>query len=873
MVDTEFPLLVFPEPVLADRARRYGGTGKIRVPGPAQQAQRLTPQFQRLQEALDDRRLALQDNPIGVVPEQVLVIETIGSIQNFLRAIGRLTGLEWLSEYELDDIEPSYGFEDGNKPDKHLKGQLFLVMTDQQALSQMHRLFTLWTNDHNASFPHGLAPLKHAFESLHTIRPWGVEDRIQETGVLEDWQERLQDHEVDEVPFEAELWFRDSQIRREQAESLLRDIIASHKGRVTAQSVIADIRYHAVLGRLPHTEVQEIIDSPQERENIQWLQCDEIMHVRPVGQCAVGISPEQHQERLSDDELAQLVSAQVSNDGEPVIALFDGMPLTGHRLLDNQVTVDDPDGYEAAYQAHERVHGTSMASLICHDDLDRHGDAVGCRLYARPILQPRRGYDGQFNEAIPAHVLPIDLIHRSVRRLFEPDGNEPPAAPTVRFVNLSVCDPARPFIREMSSWARLLDWLAWKYQILFIVSAGNHSQDIELDVPRTALATISPSGRERAVIKALAADTRNRRLLSPAETLNGLTIGALHQDASQPTATYLIDPFAQTGIPNVVSAHGPGYRHAIKPDIFLSGGRQLLTEKLGNTHRKATLEISESKAAPGQRVATPGNAGQLDRTQYTRGTSNAAAIATRGAALLYRLLGELRQRSSVQVPAEYDVVLTKALLAHSSAWSSALSTYENALKNAANRRTFREYVGRFLGYGEASIDKVMSCTEERVTVLGYGELDDGEGAVFSLPLPPSLSAIGDRRRLTITLAWLSPINSRRQAYRVAHLWFDSRNIIAPSRLFADHRAVQRGTLQHEVLEGDRAEVFQDGASVPIQVNCRSDAGDIRDPIRYGLAITLEIVDNIPQRITPLPIYEEIRDRLAVRARIQGTSST
>ena len=451
--------------------------------------------------------------------------------------------------------------------------------------------------------------------------------------------------------------------------------------------------------------------------------------------------------------------------------------------------------------------------------------------------------------------------HRSVRRLFEPDGNEPPAAPTVKFVNLSVCDPARPFIREMSSWARLLDWLAWKYQILFIVSAGNHSQEIELDVPRTALATISPSGRERAVIKALVADTRNRRLLSPAETLNGLTIGALHQDASQPTATYLIDPFAQTGIPNVVSAHGPGYRHAIKPDIFL-----------GNTHRKAVLEISESKAAPGQRVATPGNAGQLDRTQYTRGTSNAAAIASRGTALLYRLLGELRQRSSVQVPAEYDVVLTKALLAHSSAWSSALITYENALKNAANRRTFREYVGRFLGYGEANIAKVMRCTEERVTVLGYGELDDGEGAVFSLPLPPSLSAIGDRRRLTITLAWLSPINSRRQAYRVAHLWFDPRNIIAPSRLFADHRAVQRGTLQHEVLEGDHATVFQNGASVSIQVNCRSDAGQIRDPIRYGLAITLEVVEN-PQRVTPLPVYEEIRDRLAVRVPIQGASST
>lgn len=872
MADIEFPLLVFPEPDHADRSPRSGGAGKIRSPVPAKQAQRIAPQFERLQEALEERRLALQDNPLGIVPEQVLVIETIGSIQNFVGAIGRIEGLEWLSEHELEDIEPEYGFEDENKPDKDLNGQLFLVMTDQQALSQLHSLFKLWTNNHDTDFPHGLAPLKHAFEHLHTIRPWGVEDRIQETGVLEDWQERLQHDDVNEVPFEAELWFRDDQNRREQAESLLRDIIASHDGQVTAQCVITDIRCHAVLGRLPRTEVQAIIDTPQERKNIRWLQCDDIMHVRPVGQCAVGISPEQHQERLSDDELAQLVSAQESNDGEPVIALFDGMPLTGHRLLDNQVTVDDPDGYEATYQAHERVHGTGMASLICHEDLDRHGEAIGSRLYARPILQPRRGYDGRFNEAIPAHVLPVDLIHRSVRRLFEPDGNEPPAAPTVRFVNLSVCDPARPFIREMSSWARLLDWLAWKYQILFIVSAGNHSQNIELEVPRAAFASLSPSDLERAVVKALAADTRNRRLLSPAETLNGLTIGALHQDVSRPVTSYLIDPFVQADMSNVVSAHGPGYRRAIKPDIFLSGGRQLLREKLANTHQKAVLEIVKSTTPPGQRVATPGNAGQLNRTRYTRGTSNAAAIATHGAALLYRLLGELRQRSSVHVPPEYDVVLTKALLAHGAAWGSALSSYEAALKNPDNSRTFREYVGRFLGYGPVTLAKVMSCAEERVTVLGFGDLHDGEGAVFSLPLPPCLSAKRVRRRLTITLAWLSPVNISNRAYRVVDLWFDPNNKIAPKRLFADHHAVRRGTLQHELLEGDQATVFQDGDTMKIKVNCRSDAGDIPDRIRYGLAITLEIVED-QQSLFVYPIYEEVRDRLAIRVLIQGTSAT
>lgn len=814
---------------------------------------------------MEERRLSLQDNSLGLLPEKVLVIETIGSIQDFIRAVEKIPGLEWLGEHDLEDIDPAYGFEDEKRPDKHLSGQLFLVMTDQQALSQLRHLFEQWKDDDQTKFTNGLAPLKRAFKYLHTIRPWGAEDRIRETGILDDWRDRLE-HEASDVPFEVELWFRRNPERREQAASQLREIVASHEGEVTAQCVITDIGYHAILGRLPRAEVQEIIHTPQALVNVRLIQCEEVMRVNPVGQCSVRLSEDTHTEPLSDEEIARIVSRRPPADGAPVVALFDGVPLAGHRLLDNRITVDDPDGYEAAYQAAERLHGTEMASLICHGDINEHGEGLAGRLYARPIMHPQRG---QFREAIPENVLPVDLIHRSVRRLFESDGDEPAAAPSVRFINLSVCDPARPFVRDMSAWARVLDWLAWKYHILFIVSAGNHSRDIELEIPRASLDTLTPDEREGAVIKALAEDTRHRRLLSPAETLNGLTIGALSQDASQPPpSSRLIDPFVQPGAPSVVSAHGPGYRRSIKPDVFFPGGRQLLMEKLGTTHSRATLQISEV-SMPGQRVATPGNAGQLNRTGYTRGTSSAAALASRGADILYRLLGEISQQPDVNVPEEYYVVLTKALLAHGAGWRDVLNRYDAVLKNTKNSRVFKEYVGRFLGYGSARLIRVMTCSDERVTVLGYGDLHDGEGAVFSLPLPPCLSALNERRRLTVTLAWLSPVNTRRQAYRVAHMWFDPKNIIASRRLFADHHAVQRGTLQHEVLEGDDAIVFQDGDAITIQVNCRSDAGDIGDPIRYGLAVTLELAGEDQQRLVPYPVYVEVRDRLAIRVPVHG----
>jgi len=108
------------------------------------------------------------------------------------------------------------------------------------------------------------------------------------------------------------------------------------------------------------------------------------------------------------------------------------------------------------------------------------------------------------------------------------DGGEPPAAPNVRVINLSVCDQARPYDRGMSPWARLLDWLAWKYNLLFVVSAGNHPHDIELNVLREDFHNLSGPANRDGVIQAIAADMRHRRMLSPSESINALSLGATH---------------------------------------------------------------------------------------------------------------------------------------------------------------------------------------------------------------------------------------------------------------------------------------------------------------------------------------------------------
>ncbi len=853
MKHDKHPLLVFPQPTAADREKRTPSRNTLQFPASSAQAGRVGPQFKVLQKALDIRKAALRASASGAQPEQVLVIETIGSVQNFITAVKHIPGLEWLGEWELEEIAPKFGFKDSKKPEKPLKGQLFLVMTDQVALKQIQSLFEQWKKDPEKAFPRGLAQLKHAFKQLHNIRPWNSWDRLRETGLLEDWEERQKEGQ-EMLPFEAELWFRKDASIRQQSVNDLRAAIEELNGEFIQESIISEIAYHGILATIPIEHAKKIAAMKE----VRLLQCDGVMHLHPVGQCSILLPDDNTPEsELPTSEPDETPAPHFSHP-EPIIALFDGLPLAHHHRLANRLIVDDPDAFEDNYPASARAHGTAMASLICHGDLAANLPPLTRPIYTRPILQAVQTTDGRSWERMPEHRLTVDLMHCAVRRLFESEGDEPPAAPSVRIINLSVGDPSRMFDRAMSSWARLLDWLSWKYNVLFLVSAGNHGHDIELNVARQDLASLSETEREQEIIKALAADSRHRRLIAPSESINAITVGALHSDASVPTNPTLIDPLTQTDLPATYNAQGLGYRRSIKPDILLPGGRQFLREKLGNTHTQATLQGNQFTNPPGQEVASPGKSGNLSATCYTRGTSNATALATRAAAQIHDTLESLRTQPENALPEEYDALLIKTLLVHGASWGDAYPIFQSALKTKDNAQSLKLHISRFLGYGQADVEQAVVCTAQRATILGVGELQNGEGHIFRFPLPPCLSAVTHKRRLTITLAYLPPTNGAHQNYRLAHLWFKPNNQLAPDRQEADHHAVQRGTVQHEILEGHRAADYQDGDCFAIKVNCREDAGKLQVPVRYAIAVTLEVAEGLR-----LPIYEEIQDRLRV----------
>ena len=471
-----------------------------------------------------------------------------------------------------------------------------------------------------------------------------------------------------------------------------------------------------------------------------------------------------------------------------------------------------------------------------------------------------RGWNGK--EAVSDDTLVVDLLHRAVRRLFEGEGDEPAVSPDVAVINLSIGIGDRPFDQALSPLARLLDWLAWRYKVLFVISAGNHPRRIELTVPTRDFQSLSPDELQRHVIRSVVSDARHRRLLSPAESVNGLTVAAAHHDASPGTPPpRWQDPYAETVLPSPINAQGMGFRRAIKPDVLADGGRVVVQSAPDLTRDVlAGLEVYRGTRSPGQLVAAPGaTPGDRTATRHTRGTSNAAALVSRAAGSLHDVLDELRQDPGGEMIDDVPrAAWLKALVVHGADWGTARETIAAALCDDHGARRIKEHVTRLLGYGVVDVGRVRECTASRVTVLGGGALREDESHVHRIPLPPSLSGWSGHRRLTLSLAWISPVNPRHRNWRRAQLWFSPpKKDLGVERRQADSQVVQRGAVQHEILEGERSSDFVAGANLEVRVSCHADAGALEEEVPYALVSTIEVTSDL----WVSDVYGEVRARV------------
>lgn len=854
------PLLFFPSPAVQPPARRGGGGGRVKTPSPEEQRARLDAKFKQIANSFS----GVQATSHGLEPEQVVVFETLGiSVDGLAKAAAEVPGLEWLSEIDLDDVAPEGGFEDEEVPGNKLSCRLYALMSNQQAINHLLRLWANWIANPAERAKKNFGPFKTIFVHMKDVRRWDVKDRLAETRVLEYWKERLDDARPGQnIRFEVELWCRGEESKRRRAYDHLRRLVTSAGGQCVSESTITPILYHGVLVDLPYNKVRETVDAILSENYSHLLMCEDVMLFRPLGQSsfpAFEIDAETPTEANG--------KPRPLPTGKPVVALLDGLPLEHHELLEGRLIIDDENDHASRYRASQQQHGTSMASLIAHGDLGSDGAPIETPIYVRPILVPAEDINKNVVEQTPDDRLLIDIIHEAVLRI-KGTGEGQGQASTVKVINLSFGNTWQPFDRQMSPLAKLLDWLAWKYNILFLVSAGNQSQPIDFEAEDGEFEELTEEAFRAKTLEAIRQDQLRRRPYSPAEAMNVLTVGATHADhSSWDERGNRIDLLKGARLPSPLSTVANGFKRSVKPDIYFPGGRQLYQKDW----RGPSFKVAHSPQPPGLCVATPGvMAMDLGRTTHTRGTSNATALASHTACLIHSSLERLRPTPGGDLLSdEYMAVILKALLVHGASWGEAGDIIERILGSGlTNWQEKLRLKSRFLGYGEVDPERALFSTDQRVVMLGWQSLGCGGAQVFRVPLPPSLSGKKVKRRLSISLAWFSPINPQHKDYRRALLWFSSnKDVLALEKKDLDYDSAKRGTVQHQIFEGNKARAFSDGDVIEIKVSCAEDAGTCTETIRYALAATLEIAEPVD-----LQIFHEVEARIRQKVGINPTAT-
>lgn len=844
----QFPL-PFQPPVPRQRpGGKRGGRARPTGPGPEAQAQRLGPVFANLRDTLDAERLQVTEEPEAASPDAILVLEIAGELDEFVGAVRSVEGLEYLTEELGEKIEDKALFaavdQDGKR--SALRRELFVVASDRRAADQLDRLWQLWQA--GQKLPRGWATWRHVFERLDAVRRWDDRDRLSRTGALEVWRQELANRDAtDPVPLEVELWFRASSDRRDAEENALRNDLEEVGGSLLRSFVLEDIDYHGVLAQLP----AGVLVAMAEKVEANWLSGNGVRFMRAVGQVAMPA--------FERPEFVEVVPPDTPPEPgrNPRVAVLDGVPVAGHRLLEGRLVVDDPDGWEESTEVRHRRHGTEMASVVIHGDLAQAGTPLRDPVYIRPIIRvgPEDAWFDDAEETMPRDRLPVELVHEAIVRIL---GGDEPQAPDVRIINISVGDRAQQFDRFLSPWARLLDHLAAQFEVLFVVSAGNHRVDLEFN---TDVDLNDPAELEAETLTQLGQTPNYRRLLAPADSVNALSVGAAHLDSGGIPDDDRHNPLSTRGLPSPGSSCGPGHSRGIKPDLLAPGGRQLFQlQPAASEGDPQRMTASNVARPPGIQAGVPGIGGDLNKSSWICGTSPAAALVTRAGAQALERLDELREEWGDRMPgAEFDAVLVKALLVHGTAWGEGVSPLTSALRDA-DLGASKEAIQRFLGYGLLRDGWSLVDDDYRATALYASRIGDGEH-VYRLPLPPSLSGAPIWRRLTVTLAWFTPVNLAHRGYRRAALRVDPKGSLdfARSRQEADGNSVARGTVQHEVLESDGILAFQDGDSLEFVVTNRAAAGTLDGQVPYAFVVTLETALDLQ-----LPIYSEVSARLQQR---------
>ena len=544
-------------------------------------------------------------------------------------------------------------------------------------------------------------PYAQFFDAIDDVRPLGPEDRV-----TDELQAAISESHTDELRIDVECWHPGDFDGARDWAAEVRAGIESAAGRV-ADALINDSAGLILLrAYVPAPRIMEV------------AQLDVIARMDVLPQPALSM-PRLYS--LSAHELPEVMAPDARS---PIVGLVDSGVASGHPLVGSAVLASDAIGTGIDEDQDEHGHGTMVASLLLHGDVQ---GTIARGLPIRPICR-----------VVSARVLDADNGF-PVDDLWERDLHEAItwcANHGARIINLSIGDSRSPFSppRQMSA-ASIVDDLARQLGLVVVIAVGNSR-------PADYLAEINESAARDYPAMLLKDDATG--VLDPGTSLLSLTAGGLTDAAasgaysSQETLRRL--PMGQPGWPSPVTRRGPGPGKAIKPEVSERAGT------LGIEHE--TLVSNDAELGV---VAASAQAGRL--LSWDVGTSYAAPLVSRVAAAVV-----------ARFPT-FTAELIRALVLI----SAQRVPFADSLEGTDSSRLEAERA--LVGYGRPSIARAIESTSHRALLVAEGSIPINGVHIYEIPFPSSFMSSGGRRGLDVALAYSPPTRARRLDYMASRMEF------------------------------------------------------------------------------------------------------
>lgn len=439
--------------------------------------------------------------------------------------------------------------------------------------------------------------------------------------------------------------------------------------------------------------------------------------------------------QLNRDIAALPVNIPSPNRDAARVCILDSGINTNHPLLksaigESQSFVDGQDEFD------EAGHGTAVAGIALY------GDVEACDRSS--FWQPQFWlYNGKVMRKCP----------HSNDAIYEEHSIESTLTKAVehfvglgcRIFNLSLGNSNAPYDGcHVRGLAYILDVLARKHNVLFVVSTGNFRGCSEPPMPIESWREEYPEYllHEQSVI------------IDPAPALNVLTVGSIARhnatyDSQKYPEIYQLSP-ASEHQPSPFTRHGPSVKGALKPELIAPGGNLASPMRQAKNQWKADMR--------GLGVLTLNHQFQGNTIfKEISGTSFSAPYVTH---LAGRLLNEYPDASAN--------LLRAMLVNHAYLPGEVDSTFPDELKAAykANKATWQRDMPRDVGgYGQVSESDLFRSSDHCVVLVCEEVIEKDSCQFYELPLPASyLRKAKGTRELSISLAYSPAVRTTRMEY-------------------------------------------------------------------------------------------------------------